>query len=226
MALDLLAFGAHRDDVEITCGGTLLRLIEKGYRVGACDLTCGEKGTRGSAAEREAEAEEAARLMGLAVRVNCGFPDAGVVNSREFQSRVIEILREHRPQVVILPAREQRHPDHRETSRLVYDASFLAGLEKLGDGPKHRPRKLLYCHTSYEDRPPSFVVDITAQMEKKIASVLAYRSQFTEKERAAEWLRARARAYGLMVGVFYGEGFLQREVMQVDDVMALQGSSF
>lgn len=225
MPLDLLAFGAHRDDVEITCGGTLLRMIEKGYRVGACDLSRGEMGTRGSAAERQAESEEAARIMGLAVRVNCGIPDSGVFNVREYQSRVIDVLREHRPRTVLLPGPEQRHPDHRETGRLVYDACYFAGLEKFGKGAPHRPRKILYVHTGFEDRRPTFVVDVAAQMEKKIASVLAYRSQFPEPDKTAEWLRARARSYGLMIGAVYGEGFTQREAMQVDDVVELPAAS-
>ncbi len=225
MPLYLHGFGAHPDDIEITCGGTLLRMIEKGYRVGACDLTRGEMGTRGSAAERKAESEEAARLMGLAVRVNCEIPDSGVTNVREFQSRVVEVLREHRPQVVLLPGPEQRHPDHREAGRLAYDACYFAGLEKLGKGVRHRPRKVLYVHSGYEDRRPTFVVDVTAQMERKVASVLAYRSQFPDPERTAEWLSARARSYGLMIGATYGEGFLQREVMQVEDVVELPGAS-
>jgi bacillithiol biosynthesis deacetylase BshB1 len=226
MALDLLAFAAHRDDIEITCGGTLLRMAEKGYRVGACDLTQGEMGTLGSAREREAESREAARILGLAVRVNCTLPDAGVFNVREYQTRVVDVLREHQPQVVIVPGHEQRHPDHRITPQLVFDACYFAGLEKFGRGPKHRPRKILYCHNAtYEDRRPSFVVDVTAQMEKKVAAVLAYATQFPDREKMAEWLRARARAYGMLIGTSYGEGFSQREVLPVDDVVALPGQS-
>ncbi len=226
MALDLMAFAAHRDDIEITCGGTLIRMAEKGYSVGACDLTQGEAGTLGSAEERKAESEEAARIMGLAVRVNCELPDAGVFNVREYQARVVEVLRRYRPRAVILPGFEQRHPDHRVTPQLVFDACFFSGLRKFGAGEPHRPRKILYCHGAmYEDRRPTFVVDVTAQMEKKVAAVLAYRSQFPEPERMAEWLRSRARTYGMLVGCTYGEGFIQREVMQVDDVVTLPVAS-
>ncbi len=225
MPLDLLAFAAHRDDIEITCGGLLVRMAEKGYRVGACDLSQGEMGTLGSAAERKAESEEAARIMGLAVRVNAEFPDAAVFNTREYQARVVDLLREHRPKVVVLPGREQRHPDHRITPELVFDACYFAGLEKFGKGAKHRPHKILYCHTSFEERKPTFVVDVSAQMEKKVAAVLAYRSQFPDREKTGEWLRARARSYGLMIGTTYGEGYTQREVMQVDDVVALPVAS-
>ena len=225
MALDVLAFAAHRDDVDITCGGLLLRMAEKGYQVGACDLSQGEMGTLGSAPERKAECEEAARILGLAVRVNVGLPDAAIFNTREYQARVVDVLREHRPKVVVLPGHEQRHPDHRITPQLVFDACYFAGLEKFGTAKKHRPHKILYCHSSFEDRKPTFVVDITAQMEKKVAAVLAYRTQFADREKTAEWLRARARAYGLMIGATYGEGYTQREVMQVDDVVTLPVAS-
>jgi bacillithiol biosynthesis deacetylase BshB1 len=226
MALDLLAFAAHRDDTEITCGGLLRRMVEKGYSVGACDLTQGEMGTLGSAPERKAECEEATRILGLSARVNCELPDSGLFNTREFQSRVVEVLREHRPKVVVLPGPEQRHPDHRITPQLVFDACFFAGLEKFGKGPKHRPTKILYCHNQqFDDRRPSFIVDVTAQIEKKIAAVLAYKTQFPDRDKMAEWLRARARSYGMMIGTTYGEGYVQREVMQVDDVVTLPGAS-
>ncbi len=226
MPLDLLAFAAHRDDTEITCGGLLLRMVEKGYKVGACDLTQGEMGTLGSAAERKAECEEATRILGLAVRVNCELPDSGLFNVREQQSRLVEVIREHRPKVVVLPGHEQRHPDHRITPQLVFDACFFAGLEKFGKGQKHRPTKILYCHSSqFDERRPSFVVDVTAVMGKKIAAVLAYRTQFPDRDKTTEWLRARARTYGMTIGATYGEGYVQREVMQVDDVVALPGAS-
>lgn len=226
MPLDLLAFAAHRDDTEITCGGLLLRMAEKGYKVGACDLTQGEMGTLGSAADRKAECEEATRILGLAARVNCEFPDSGLFNVREYQARVVEVIREHRPKVVVLPGHEQRHPDHRITPQLVFDACFFAGLEKFGKGPKHRPTKILYCHSSqFDERRPSFVVDVTAVMEKKIAAVLAYRTQFPDRDKTTEWLRARARTYGMMIGATYGEGYVQREVMQVEDVVSLPGAS-
>jgi bacillithiol biosynthesis deacetylase BshB1 len=225
MALDLLAFAAHRDDIDITCGGLLIRMAEKGYKVGACDLSQGEMGTLGSAADRKAECEEAARIMGLAVRVNVELPDAAIFNVREYQSRVVDVLREQRPRVVVLPGHEQRHPDHRITPQLVFDACYFAGLEKFGSGKKHRPHKILYCHTSFEDRKPTFVVDISAQMDRKVAAVLAFKTQFPDREKTSEWLRARARSYGLMIGATYGEGYTQREVMQVDDVVTLPVAS-
>jgi bacillithiol biosynthesis deacetylase BshB1 len=230
MALDVLAFAAHRDDNEITCGGLLIKMAGKGYKVGACDLTQGEMGTLGSAPERQAECDEATRIMGLSARINCQLPDSGVFNTREYQNRVVEVLREHRPKVVILPGHEQRHPDHRITPQLVFDSCFFAGLEKFGKGSKHRPTKILYCHAiQFDERRPSFVVDISAQLEKKIAAVLAYKTQFPDREKMTEWLRARARTYGSMIGPFgnlvYGEGYVQKEVMQVEDVVTLPGVS-
>ena len=222
MALDLLAFAAHRDDIEITCGGLLIRMAGKGYRVGACDLTQGEMGTLGSAADREAESQEASRIMGLSARINCRIPDAAIFNTRDYQERVVEVLREHRPKIVVLPGHEQRHPDHRITPQLVFDASFFSGLEKFGKGTKHRPSKVLYCHHhGYDERKPSFVVDVTAQMDKKVAAVLAYKTQFPDPEKMSEWVRARGRVYGLLAGVTHAEGYLQREVMLVDDVVTL-----
>jgi bacillithiol biosynthesis deacetylase BshB1 len=230
MALDVLAFAAHRDDNEITCGGLLIRMAEKGYKVGACDLTQGEMGTHGNEHTRLAECEEATRIMGLTARINVQLPDAGVFNTREYQNRVIDVLREHRPKVIILPGTEQRHPDHRITPQLVFDSAYFAGLEKFGKGLKHRPSKILWCHSQqFDERRPSFVVDISAQLDKKIAAVMAYKTQFPDVEKMKEWLRARARGYGTMIGPFgslvYGEGYVQREVMQVDDVVTLPGVS-
>jgi len=239
MNLDVLAFAAHRDDLEITCGGTLARLAEQGHAVGACDLTEGEMGTRGSAADRLAEAEEAARILGLKARVNCGLPDAGLFNVREQQLKVVEILRRFRPSVVLLPALEQRHPDHATAPRIVFDACYFAGLAKFPDlkhdaGRAHRPRKIFWVHNSYASAPPTFVVDVTAQMEKKVASILAYRTQFPDKSdpgkpvpraEMEEWVRSRATAYGLMIGKKSGEGFIQREAVEVEDLFQVPGKS-
>lgn len=239
MKLDVLAFAAHRDDLEITCGGTLARLVEQGHSVGACDLTEGEMGTRGSAAERAAEAEEAARILGLKVRVNAGLPDAGLFNTREQQLRVVEILRRHKPAVVIIPALEQRHPDHATCPRLVFDACYFGGLAKFPDlkhepARAHRPRKIVWVHAHYTPGPPTFIVNTTDQIRKKLASVMAYRTQFPEKgepgkpapqEQMEDWIRSRGRSYGLMIGKTYGEGFIQRETVEVEDLATLTGSS-
>jgi bacillithiol biosynthesis deacetylase BshB1 len=226
MPVDLLAFAAHRDDIEITCGGLLARMVSQGAKVGACDLTQGEMGTLGSAAEREAEAAEAARILGLSVRVNCRIPDAAIFNTREYQERVVEVLREQRPKVVVLPSHRQRHPDHRITPQLVFDACFFAGLAKFGKGEKHRPTKVIYCHHhGYDEGRPDFVVDISAHLERKISAVLAYKTQFPDREKVSESLRARGRVYGLLAGVMHAEGYLQREPVLVDDVLSLPVAS-
>jgi bacillithiol biosynthesis deacetylase BshB1 len=233
MKLDVLAFAAHPDDLEITCGGTLRKLVEEGRLVGACDLTRGEMGTYGTAATREKELRSAARILGLAARVNAGLPDSGLFNTREQQSPVVEILREWRPELVIVPALEQRHPDHSTCPRLVFDACYFAGLAKFAaQGKPHRPRKILYVHTGYTRTPPSFVVDISKQMARKLKAVAAYRSQFPAKgpglarrDEMFRWIRDRGRSYGQLVDVEYGEAFIQRETMRVDDVMKVPGDS-
>jgi len=218
--LDVLAFAAHRDDTEITIGGTLAKLVEQGCAVGACDLTQGEMGTLGTAADRAAECDEATKILGLKARVNCEIADAGVFNVREQQSRVVEVLRRFTPDTVIVPGHDQRHPDHRITPDLVFDACYFSGLAKFGTGKAHRPRKILWVHSTYTPHPPTFVIDITGQLDKKLASVRAYKSQFLPKEGEAlrptgsdvfEWVRSRGRTYGMMIGKMYGEGFYQRE---------------
>jgi N-acetylglucosamine malate deacetylase 1 len=234
MKLDVMAFAAHRDDTEITCGGTLAKLVSQGYAVGACDLTQGEMGTRGTAEDRRAESDEAARVLGLKARVNCEIPDAGVFNVRDQQMRVVDVLRRYKPETVILPGHDQRHPDHRITPQLVFDACYFAGLRKFGTGEAHRPRKILYVHTSYSPHPPTFVVDITEQYETKVAAVRAYKSQFepapgTTKQtlgpQVYDWIRDRGRAYGMMIQKAYGEGFYQREMMEVTDLAKVMNAS-
>jgi bacillithiol biosynthesis deacetylase BshB1 len=229
--LDVLAIAAHRDDVEQTCGGTLLKMAEHGHRSGILDLTRGEMGTRGSAAEREAEANEAARILQVSWRRALDIPDARVENTWENRLKVARVVRETRPRVVILPYWKGRHPDHYTTSTLGYEACFLAGLSKLElEGKPHRPFKIVYA-TLYYDLRPSFVVDITAQFEKRLESIYAYKSQFTDQEAGGNDFPAQAdirdrvagmaRFYGMLVGVKYGEPFLQKEVDLVEDLTAI-----
>ena len=187
--LSLLAIAAHRDDAELTCGGTLIRAVDAGHVVGVLDLTQGEMGTRGSAAVRAAEAEAAARVMGLAVRENLGLPDAGIRNDDDTRARLVHVLRRLRPRVVIAPAPTGRHPDHRRATELIRDACFLAGLAKYApsDAEAVRPFKLLHA-ISYREDPvkPTFVVEITAQFERKMAASRCYGSQFDGATRAGE----------------------------------------
>ncbi len=244
-SLDILAIAAHRDDVEQTCGGTLLKMAERGHRTGILDLTGGEMGTRGTAEDREREAAEAARILKVAWRANLGLPDAGVENTWENRLKVARIIREQRPRAVILPYWKGRHPDHYTCSTLGYEACFLAGLAKLNldtgrpletgsskleTSVPHRPFKIIYA-TLYYDVRPTFVVDITDQFEARLQSILAYKSQYSDQEAgvgifpANDEIRARvesmARFYGLLAGVKYAEPFLQKEVGLVEDVTAI-----
>jgi len=268
--LDVLAIAAHRDDVEQTCGGTLLKMAEHGHRTGILDLTQGEMGTRGTAEERAREAADAARILKVAWRQALDLPDGRVENTWENRLKIARVLRAQRPRVVILPYWQGRHPDHYTTSVLGYEACFLAGLSKLdveaalmashserseepvseghdfsraekptgtkgalapeGNLPPHRPFKIVYA-SLYHDVRPTFVVDITAQFEARLASIFAYKSQFTDQEAGRgdfpahddirDRVAAMARFYGMLAGVKYAEPFVQREVSLVDDLTAI-----
>jgi N-acetylglucosamine malate deacetylase 1 len=243
MTLDILALAAHRDDVEQTCGGTLLKMAERGFHTGILDLTQGEMGTRGTAEDRAREASDAARILKVSWREALDIPDGRVENTWENRLKVVRVLRELRPRVLILPYWEGRHPDHYTASVLGYEAAFLSGLTKLpithqpsaigentGSLPPHRPFKIIYA-SLYRDVRPTFVVDITDQFEERLASLMAYKSQFTDQQAgsgifpAQAEIRARvesmARFYGMLGGVTYAEPFVQKEVGLVDDVMAI-----
>lgn len=227
--VSILAIAAHRDDVEQTCGGTLLKMAEGGHATGIVDLTQGEMGTRGSAEQRAHEAEEAARILRVSWRRALDIPDGRVENTWENRLKIARVIRETRPRVVILPYWQGRHPDHYTTSLLGYEACFLAGLAKLDiDGlAPHRPFKIIYA-TLYYDVRPTFVVDITDQFETRLQSILAYKSQFTDQEAGSgifparaeirERVAAMARFYGMLAGVKYAEPFVHKEVGLVDDL--------
>ena len=228
---DVLAIAAHRDDVEQTCGGTLLRMAARGLRTAILDLTQGEAGTRGSAEERAQEAVEAAKLLGVGWRQALTLPDGAVENTLENRIQIARVLREVRPRVVILPYWQARHPDHAAAGALGYDACFLAGLRKIDTGAEpHRPFKIVYA-SLYADVRPSFIVDITPFIEQRHAALMAYRSQyanqaaggglFVPEEEIRERTFAEARHYGLLAGVRYGEPFVQKEVGLVDDLTLL-----
>lgn len=236
-ALDLLAIGCHPDDVELTCGGTLRRAADRGYRTGILDLTRGEMGTRGSPETRAAEAAEAAAMLGASVRDNIGLPDAHLANDDAARSRTVEAIRRLRPDVVILPYFRGRHPDHRVGSELARDACFLAGLRNYGTGPAHRPRKLIYAASFREDvGKPTFVVDISEQFDRKLAAIRCYASQFDDVVQAGEafptgqpfyeLVETQNRHYGSLIRRPYGEPFVTEETMAVDDVVALDVATF
>ncbi|HET9087198.1 MAG TPA: bacillithiol biosynthesis deacetylase BshB1 [Acidobacteriaceae bacterium] len=226
--VDILAIAAHRDDVEQTCGGTLLHSAAIGLRTAILDLTQGEAGTRGSAAERAAEAEEAARLLNVGWRQALDLPDGRVENTWENRLKIVRVVRELRPRVVILPYWQARHPDHATASTLGYEACFVAGLKKVETGaPPHRPFKIVYA-SLYADVRPSFVVDISNYVEQRFAALMAYRSQyenqvsgdtlFVPHEEIREKMLALARNYGILGGVRYAEPFVQKEVGLVEDL--------
>ena len=232
-AIDLLAIFAHRDDAELNCGGTLAKAARAGHAVGILDLTQGEMGTRGTAEIRAAEAEKAAKVLGVSVRENLGLPDAGIVNDPQTREKLVRALRRLRPKVVIAPALEGRHPDHRVTAQLVRDACFLGGLAKLApDAPKHRPLKILHALTYRQDFVrPSFVVDVSDDFETKLESIRCYASQFEGATQAGEVypngepledvVRHYGAYYGTLIRCRYGEPFYTTELMAVDDVVSL-----
>jgi bacillithiol biosynthesis deacetylase BshB1 len=238
--LDILAIAAHRDDVEQTCGGSLLKMAQRGHRTGILDLTRGEMGTRGTAEDRAREAAEAARILKVSWRDALDIPDGRVENTWENRLKVAQVIHQQRPRVVILPYWLGRHPDHYTASVLGYEACFLAGLAKLDVNqtpsqsdadatklPPHRPFKIIYA-TLYYDVRPTFVVDITEQFETRFQSLMAYKTQFSDQEAGKDLfpaqaeirsrIEAMARFYGILGGVTYAEPFLQKEVGLVDDL--------
>lgn len=231
MNLDILAIAAHPDDVEQTCGGTLIRMAESGYRTGVLDLTAGDMGTRGTPELRVEESQAAGKQMLLAWRGNQYMPDARLENSLTARMTLAVKIRELRPRVVILPYWEGRHPDHYTASKLGYEACFLAGLKKLEEySEPHRPFKILYS-SIYAPVNPSFVVDISKQFDQRMAALMSYASQYKDTQDGAglfpteaevrDRLEAIARYYGNLIGAKYGEPFVVKEMVSVDDIVTL-----
>jgi bacillithiol biosynthesis deacetylase BshB1 len=238
MNLDLLAIAAHPDDVELTCGGTLLKMAEAGYATGILDLTRGEMGTRGDVETRHREAAAAARVLRARRRENAGLPDARLTADEESKLAVARVIRSLRPHCVILPYWEARHPDHYTASQIGYEGCFLAGLKRLPlEGEPFRPSKILYS-TAYARVSPTFIVDITKQFARRGRAIACYGSQFRPKpadrrskiyiplDRLADEMELLARFYGDLIGVRYGEPFFSKELMQVEDVVRLPVRSF
>lgn len=236
--VDILAIAAHRDDVELTCGGTLIKAAALGRTTAVIDLTEGELGTRGSARLRGEEAEKAARVMGLSARENLCLPDGGVLNDPETRSRLAVAIRRFAPAIVIAPSIRGKHPDHTVSSQLIRDACFVAGLRKVEpEVPAYRPRKVIHCLAYREDNvKPTFVVDISDTFEKKLEAVRCYSSQFDEAVQAGEVfpngeplydiIRHQAAHYGSLIRTRYGEPFFTTETMRVDDIGALEVATF
>jgi N-acetylglucosamine malate deacetylase 1 len=234
MKIDLLAIAAHPDDVELTCGGTVLKMAQAGYRTGILDLTKGETGTRGTPEIRLREAARAAKILKASVRRNLGLPDARLEMREEYKMAIAEVIRELQPKTVILPYWEGRHPDHYNAAKLGYEACFVAGLKNYPlSGRAFRPFKILYTAADANARP-TFCVDISKQFEARRRAILAYQSQFEppEKDRKSkvylllDELESRmnlmAASFGRMIGVKYAEGFVVKEAMRVEDVVQMQ----
>lgn len=234
--VDALFVGAHRDDIEITCGGTVRKLADLGYRVAILDLTRGEMGSRGNAGIRKKEAACAAKILGVKTRMNLGLLDAFIENSRENRIKVVSIIRDLKPHLLVLPHPQQRHPDHRKTPELIYDACHISGLSRLEiDGlAPHRPFKIIYS-TAFINVQPSFIIDISDQLETKLKAVSCYKSQFDPDELKtvvyppafdiSDFILTHARADGYKIQVKYGEPFWTKETMLVDDPMLLKVAS-
>jgi len=240
MNLDALAFGAHADDVELACGGTLIKLAAWGYQTGVIALTRGELATRGSSEIRAQEFQESAALMNLAFHKMLDIPDGRVEVNQENKLKIIEEIRACKPRIVFAPYWVARHPDHEKTSHLVRESAFLAGLIKLDTGQAaFRPHQVIFYQERYEF-PPSFIVDISSWHEQKLKSIMAYKSQFLGQNEAdpknektsinrpefLDRIETRDRQYGAYIGVKYGEPFLVREAIKVNDPVEFFGPEY
>lgn len=232
--LDILAFAAHPDDVELACAGTIIKHVQAGCKVGVIDLTTGDLGTRGTSEIRLTESAISAEIMGLTVRENLKLPDGFFDESKENLLKVVEAIRRHRPDIILANAVNDRHPDHGRGSSLVSRACFLSGLAKIEtgvDGNQERWRpKVVYHYIQYRYLKPDFVVDISDQWEKKLASIKAFKSQFYDPESDEpstliasadflEFIDARAREMGASIECKYGEGFTAERPVKVDNLM-------
>jgi bacillithiol biosynthesis deacetylase BshB1 len=237
MKLDVLAIGAHPDDIELTCGGTLIKLGTQGRRVGIVDLTAGELGTRGSPETRASEAAEAARILGAAVRENLGIDDGNIENTPDNRSKLIRVIRKYRPDVLLIPYPVDRHPDHEHAHVLCKESSFYAGLQRIEtevDGTPQTPfrPRAHYHYMHWLEFVPSFIVDISNEYERRMDAVRAFRSQFHDPESKEpstilstpefmESVRTRLEYYGDKIGRPYGEPFFSPAPLCVNDLWSL-----
>jgi bacillithiol biosynthesis deacetylase BshB1 len=229
--VDILFFGAHPDDIELSCGGTIAHAVKRGHTVGVIDLTRGEMGTRGTPATRKREAAAASRLLGASFREQFDFGDGALRTGRDEELQIVEVVRKYRPKIVFAPWPDDRHPDHTRTGRIVTEASFYAGLRALETGlPAHRPQTTMYYLQNYMV-PVSFVVDVTPFWKQKMRAVAAFKSQFhnphskepetfISSKKFIDMIEARGRHFGALIGVEYGEAFVTKQPPRVDDLLA------
>lgn len=228
--VDVVFFGAHPDDVELSCGATIVKLVRDGLGVGMVDLTRGEMGTRGTPQTRKRESTNAAKILGATFREQLDFGDGNLQTGREQELEIVRILRQWRPKLVVAPWPDDRHPDHTRTGRIVTEASFYSGLKALKtDLPVHRPQMTLYYMQNYM-LPPSFVVDVTKTWKVKMRAVAAYKSQFFDpasKEpktfisdpKFLDMIEARGRHFGALIGAAFGEAYVSKQPPKIDDLV-------
>ncbi len=238
MTVDVLAIGAHPDDIEMTCAGTILSLINQGKSVAGIDLTRGELGTRGTPEIRAQEAAEGARVMHLSARENMEFRDGFFRNDEEHQMALISLIRQFRPQIVLTNTPDDRHPDHGRAAELVVQACFYSGLRQIKtvgkDGLPQEAHRPIYVYHFIQDRSlkPDFIVDVSPYWDQKLAAIRAYKSQFFDPESGEpqsyisgepfmKFLESRTREHGHMIGVEFGEGFISKRMLGVQDLFAL-----
>jgi bacillithiol biosynthesis deacetylase BshB1 len=232
MKLDVLFFAAHPDDAELSCGGTLAKIVKYGKNAGIIDLTQGELGTRGSKDIRTKETKEASKVLGLSIRENLKIKDGDIENTSSNRLKIISVLRHYRPEIVFMPYHNDRHPDHINANKLIKEAVFYSGLSKISSKKNgviqkpYRPRKSIFFMQTYTFEP-SFIIDITNEFEQKMSSVKCYRSQFynpgskgpetfISSKNFMEYIEARARFYGFQIGVKYGEPFYTEENIKLN----------
>jgi len=234
MKLDLLAIAPHPDDVELHCGGLLLKMADQGYKTGIADLSRGEMGTRGTVADRNNEADLAAKILQTEVRLNLDLPDSQIGWDHKHTLDVVEVIRRCQPDLLLIPHETARHPDHRNASTLAWDSAFLAGLEKITTHhPAFRPKQVIfyYTHYTYRDIGPSFIVDISLYFDRKKKALKAFKSQFYNPESTEpetfisrpeflDEIEAQNRYYGSLIGVKHGEPYIIREHLAIDDPVA------
>ncbi len=235
MKLDVLTFGTHPDDVELFCGGTIALLVEQGYRVGIVDLTRGELSTRGNVQLRKSEAETAANILGVHIRENAEIPDGNIELTAQNRKKMITFIRKFQPKLIIAPFEQDRHPDHEHASRLIREASFYAGLDKIkNEYPAHQPQAIVYYFSHYL-KEPTFIVDVSAFFKTKLMSLEAYESQFFGRSKESNedketyistlsfWqsIEMRAKFYGNLIGVEYGEPFFYQAPLKINNLLEI-----
>ena len=228
--VDVIFFSAHPDDTELSCGGTAVKCVQDGLRIGVVDLTSGEMGTRGTPQTRRRESQNAAKALGSTFRQQLDFGDGNLQTGREQELQIIEIIRRHRPKIIISPYPDERHPDHARTGRLITDAWFYAGLRALETGtPAHRPQSVLYYLQNYMF-PPTFVVDVSKHWKAKMRAVAAYKSQFHDPKskepgtilsdpKFLQMIEARGKHFGALIGAEYGEAFITKQPPKIDNII-------